>query len=109
MAARTLRASGAAAFDDLNGAYVFCLFDRRAHRALIGACGFGRRDLSYIRDDDSVCFASDLARLLRLVSHRPGLSAAHLRSAFLCGATYGGATLLKGVRRALPAPSSACR
>lgn len=93
---------GLAAFDNLNGAYAFCLFARRAHRAWIGACGFGRRDLYYLREDDTVCFATDLTKLLRLVSRRPGLAAGHVRSAFFCGAVYGGATLLTGVRRALP-------
>jgi asparagine synthase (glutamine-hydrolysing) len=92
----------ATAFDDLNGAYAFCLFDRQERRALLGACAFGRRDLYYAREDGGLVFASDLAELLALLKARPGLAGTPVSMSLLCGATYGGETLLKGVRRALP-------
>lgn len=93
---------GLGAFDNRDGAYAACLFDRRERRAWLSACAFGRRDLYYLREGAGVLFASDLETLLRLCARRPGLAPEHVSRALLCGAAYGGPTLLKGVRRVLP-------
>lgn len=93
---------GPRAFDNLNGAYAFCLFDRDDRRTLAGACAFGRRDLYYAREDGGVVFATDLADLLKVMAEQPRLAGTPVSMSLLCGASYGGETLLKGVRRALP-------
>jgi asparagine synthetase B (glutamine-hydrolysing) len=93
---------GPGTLDNRDGAYAACLFDRRERRAWITTCAFGRRDLYYLREGAGLLFATDLETLLRLCARRPALSPEHVSRALLCGATYGGATLLKGVRRALP-------
>lgn len=93
---------GVAAFEQLHGAYVVSLFDRRTREAWMGACSFGRRDLYYLREDDGLLFATDLAGILTVAARRPALATSQLSATFLCGAVYGGATLLTGVRRALP-------
>lgn len=93
---------GPTAFEGLNGAYALAFYDRRARRAWIGACAFGRRDLYYARDGADLLFANDLDRLLRLSARPASLAREQLTSSFLCGASHGGATLIAGVRRALP-------
>lgn len=93
---------GIATFENRNGAYSFCLYDRGAQRTWIGTCSFGRRDLYYLREARGIVFASDLKKVSRLTRTRPSLEVSQLSNTFLCGAIYGGATLLKGVRRALP-------
>lgn len=93
---------GMAAFEHLHGAYVVSLFDRRTREAWMGACSFGRRDLYYLREGDGLLFATDLTGILTLAARRPELATSQMPATFLCGAVYGGATLLTGVRRALP-------
>lgn len=93
---------GPGVFDDLNGAYAFCLFDRQDRRTLLGACAFGRRDLYYAREEGGLVFATGLHELLQLLPARPGLAGTPVSMSLLCGASYGGDTLLKGIRRALP-------
>jgi asparagine synthetase B (glutamine-hydrolysing) len=99
---RRLSRMGIAAFENLNGAYSFCLFNRRERHAWMGICSFGRRDLYYKCEGEGIVFASDLMGLLRLGASRPELAHDQISASFLCGATYGGETLLKGIRRALP-------
>ena len=93
---------GLSALQSLNGAYSFCLFDRRERRAWIGSCIYGSVDLYYMREGGGVIFATDLEPLLKLTERPPGLATDQLSSTFTCGAVYGGETLLQGVRRALP-------
>jgi asparagine synthase (glutamine-hydrolysing) len=93
---------GIAAFENLNGAYSFCLFQRCERQAWIGTCSFGRRNLYYMHEDEGIIFANDLEGLLRVAGRRPGLARDQISTSFLCGATYSGETLLTGVRRALP-------
>jgi asparagine synthetase B (glutamine-hydrolysing) len=93
---------GVAAFEHLHGAYVVSLFDRRTREAWMGACSFGRRDLYYLREGEGLLFATDLTGILALAARRPELDTTQMPATFLCGAVYGGATLLTGVRRALP-------
>jgi asparagine synthetase B (glutamine-hydrolysing) len=96
------REIGLEAFRNLHGGYAFCLFERGAGKGWMGVCGFGRRDLYYMRENRSTLFSSDLIQLLRLPAQRPGLATDQVPNAFLAGAVYGGGTLLTGVRRALP-------
>jgi asparagine synthetase B (glutamine-hydrolysing) len=56
----------------------------------------------YCREGNAVLISSDLETLLGLVSRGVRLAQEEITSSFFCGAVYGGATLLSGVRRALP-------
>ena len=85
-----------------NGAYNVCVFNKRDRLVWLTACPFGRRDLYYASENDRLVFGDAVGALLPLLKRRPGLNHEMLTCCFLCGAMYGGATLLAGVHRALP-------
>ncbi|WP_157906711.1 asparagine synthase (glutamine-hydrolyzing) [Sorangium cellulosum] len=73
---------GPAAFTRLNGAFAFCIYDRRDKTLVLARDRFGKRPLYYVRDAEGVVFGSELKCFLEYEPFRFELDPGQLASIF---------------------------
>ena len=93
---------GAEVVGRLRGMFAFAIWDPAAETLVLARDRFGKKPLFYWSDGQQLAFASELNALLRGLRDRPTICPEGFASYLRFGYVPGEATVLNGIRRALP-------
>lgn len=88
--------------EKLNGMFAFCIYDKRKEELFLARDRFGIKPLYYIDHNEKFAFASEINALRKLLRN-PKIDPRGIQQYFNFRYTVGETTLIKGVKKMLPA------